>query len=243
MKKFTSGLLAGIILATSVTTFAAGGKMLEVFYNVNKIVVNKISKPFSSATKPFIYNGTTFVPLRFIAEALGENVSWDGKTGTISIGEGVNGSASCWGKDLISINQQYSKYNYDKDSEYISDSQGDSYTNYLTVGSYVSSYAPDPTQKGYAEFALNSRYKTFKADLGIPYQYKDFKGDRIVKIYLDDKLAYETKMKAGDLFKKLNINVTGVNKIRFEHKIENKASSLNWGGAVPVGFFNGEFIK
>lgn len=33
----------------------------------------------------FIYKGTTYVPLRFVAEAGGSHVAWDGKTKTISI--------------------------------------------------------------------------------------------------------------------------------------------------------------
>lgn len=86
MKKFATGLLAGVILTSSITTFAAGGKMIEVFENVKKVVVDNSYKPFNSNTKPFVYNGTTYVPLRFVADALGESVSWDGKTGTIYIG-------------------------------------------------------------------------------------------------------------------------------------------------------------
>lgn len=39
-----------------------------------------------SDVAPFILDGRTFVPLRFIAEALGEDVQWDGNTRTVYIG-------------------------------------------------------------------------------------------------------------------------------------------------------------
>ena len=38
--------------------------------------------------------------LRFIADALGEKVSWNGETGTIYIGEADNSSISHWSKDI-----------------------------------------------------------------------------------------------------------------------------------------------
>ena len=37
--------------------------------------------------EPFIYNGTTFLPVRAISEALGKEVEWDGPTSSVYIGE------------------------------------------------------------------------------------------------------------------------------------------------------------
>lgn len=34
----------------------------------------------------FVYEGTTYVPLRFMAESLGKEVAWDGKTSSIFVG-------------------------------------------------------------------------------------------------------------------------------------------------------------
>lgn len=121
MKKFTTGLLAGIILTSSVTTFAAGGKMIEVFENVKKIVVDNSYKPFNNNTKPFVHNGTTYVPLRFVADALGKNVNWDGKTGTIYIG----GDSSQQNNPYIDLLGTWEGTSYNSNGE-----QGNTFTIY-----------------------------------------------------------------------------------------------------------------
>jgi len=91
MKKKLAGFIAGIVVGGvifgSAGAYAASkGSLIEVFYNVNDIVINRVSK-MPKDSKPFIYNGSTYVPLRFIAENLGQAIDWNGSTGTIYIGE------------------------------------------------------------------------------------------------------------------------------------------------------------
>ena len=57
MKKFTSGLFVGAILTTSISTYAASGRIIEVFDNMKKVVVNKVEKTLDNDNKPSIYNG------------------------------------------------------------------------------------------------------------------------------------------------------------------------------------------
>ena len=40
-----------------------------------------------STVEPFIYNGTTYLPVRAVGNALGKQVSWDGKTKTVYLGD------------------------------------------------------------------------------------------------------------------------------------------------------------
>lgn len=86
MKKYLLGLLTGILLASSVSVFAASGRMIEVFDLVKHVVVDNVEQPFSKNNAPFVYNGTTYVPLRFIADSLGEPITWNSDSGTIYIG-------------------------------------------------------------------------------------------------------------------------------------------------------------
>lgn len=81
---FMSGVLAGGVMLTATTAYAVGGSMIEVFYNVKGIYINNVLK--SPDKRPFIYEGTTYVPLRYVSESLGHNVDWDGATNTIYIG-------------------------------------------------------------------------------------------------------------------------------------------------------------
>ncbi|WP_058303591.1 copper amine oxidase N-terminal domain-containing protein [Gorillibacterium timonense] len=45
----------------------------------------KALKLSDSARLPFVYQGTTYLPVRSIAEAFGKNVAWDAKTSTLSL--------------------------------------------------------------------------------------------------------------------------------------------------------------
>jgi hypothetical protein len=68
-----------------------GTKALSVTYNDIAIYVNdvKISPKDAggNAVEPFIADGTTYLPVRAVAEALGLTVSWDGSTKSIYVGE------------------------------------------------------------------------------------------------------------------------------------------------------------
>lgn len=59
-------------------------KTIDVHYNDIKIYINNsLTAPKDgngNPVEPFIYNGTTYLPLRAIAEALGKEVTWDGST-------------------------------------------------------------------------------------------------------------------------------------------------------------------
>lgn len=76
-----------VLILTMVLGFAIG-----VYANTPiKIVVN--GKDIACNPAPFVKQGTTYVPLRAVAEALGEPVQWDGKSNSVIIGvppEGID---------------------------------------------------------------------------------------------------------------------------------------------------------
>ena len=96
MKNIFKGILIGIIITTLLmgSVFSAQIKTtIEVVYNSVKLTVNgsKVS------ADNILYQGTTYVPLRAVAEALGKNVGWDQDTFTASI----NDKSTANGKDII----------------------------------------------------------------------------------------------------------------------------------------------
>ncbi len=77
--------LSMALCANCGTVFAqTGSQKIDAVYNDIKIVVD--GKEVSTSTEPFIYNGTTYLPVRAIGEALGKDVSWDAQTNTVYIG-------------------------------------------------------------------------------------------------------------------------------------------------------------
>ena len=94
MKKITSVVLAALLIACTVFTFAAfaedEGRVITVTLDGN---------PITFDVPPQLIEGRTMVPLRMIFEALGAEVSWDDATQTAS---GVKGDTTV----KITINEK-----------------------------------------------------------------------------------------------------------------------------------------
>ncbi len=112
MKEKIKGLLVGIISGVLIVTtgFAANGviqKNLE--YNNIKITLNgqKIQPKDANGNyvEPFTIDGTTYLPVRAISNALGLNVDWDGNTNTVllSTGNSSNSGQVVYEKGAIKI--------------------------------------------------------------------------------------------------------------------------------------------
>lgn len=92
-----SGFICGFLVATLLFSTAAvgfastGSKSITAVYNNIKLYVDqKLITPKDAAgntVEPFIYNGTTYLPVRAVADALGQSVSWDNSTKSVYIGE------------------------------------------------------------------------------------------------------------------------------------------------------------
>ncbi|WP_284640120.1 peptidylprolyl isomerase [Paenibacillus silviterrae] len=93
MKDKFQGLVLGLTLglAISGSVAYASGTQIEVYFQNLKYMFDGIEKkPTAEQGAGFIYNGTTYVPLRFVSEALGKDVAWDGDTETIYVGKKIN---------------------------------------------------------------------------------------------------------------------------------------------------------
>lgn len=86
---FISGVLTTVIALSLVGTAAAtiGSRSVQADYNNIKITLNGAqvtpTDANGNAVEPFAVNGTTYLPVRAVADALGVDVQWDGKTGTV----------------------------------------------------------------------------------------------------------------------------------------------------------------
>ena len=92
MNKATKMICTGIAVASlSVSAFAAGGytKQATLEYDNIKIQIDgqqiTPKDPNGKTVEPFIINGTTYLPVRAVADAVGYGVSWDGKTNTVKL--------------------------------------------------------------------------------------------------------------------------------------------------------------
>ncbi len=80
-----TGMVTGTALAANPVY-----KNIRVQYCGIKLVVNGApvtpKDANGSTVEPFIYNGTTYLPVRAVGNALGQDVSWNGNTKTVYIG-------------------------------------------------------------------------------------------------------------------------------------------------------------
>lgn len=83
MKNFICGTLFGILLAFAPFAYASG--TLEMALFPVKLFVNGEQKELPPEQAILSHNGSTYVPLRFVSEALGAKVYYDRDQGSISI--------------------------------------------------------------------------------------------------------------------------------------------------------------
>ena len=152
MKKRVQGLVAGLIIGATVagTGAFAYTNYIEAVYNDINIVVD--GKKVNSDSEPFISEGTTYLPVRAVAEALDKPVYWDGDTSTVYIGK-YSGSLEYPTTKLVdmeNIGNCWSKTNDLKDN------YGNYYSNALTT--FFS---------GPGEYLLNGKYSRLKGTIYI----------------------------------------------------------------------------
>lgn len=89
IKKLALALLISSVVACSATIVNAGG--IEVYVDNVKTA---LSDGTGGTAEPFIQDGTTYVPLRGVSEALGCQVEWDGNNKTVKIYQNKASSGS-----------------------------------------------------------------------------------------------------------------------------------------------------
>ena len=119
MRNKIKGLLIGIIIGamisatTSLALNANIDKLLE--YRDIKICVDgeRITPMDADGNyvEPFIIDGTTYLPVRAVANAFGKEVSWDGNTHTVYIGKKPEVKyMDAFAEDIKNIISQYGRY-------------------------------------------------------------------------------------------------------------------------------------
>lgn len=112
-KSFWGGFLICLLLVSLIGSAAAtvGRKTVEVDYNNIKVTMNGkavvLADANGNAVEPFAISGTTYLPVRAVATALGLQVGWDGATNTVVLSSNStneqNKGSVIYNKDGIKI--------------------------------------------------------------------------------------------------------------------------------------------
>lgn len=100
VRSFLSGCLVTAVAISLTGTVAAtvAQKTLTADYNNIKVTLDGQSVNLvdanGAAVEPFAVSGTTYLPVRAVADALGLNVAWDGNTQTVVLTSGNSTGSS-----------------------------------------------------------------------------------------------------------------------------------------------------
>ncbi len=209
MNKRLQGFAAGIlccVLFVGISVFAKNTtETIQALYKDIKIYVDGVKIDPKDANgntvEPFVYNGTTYLPVRAVGEAIGKQVTWDGATSSVYLGEKPGDT-----QYLSDICPPYDGYWYDVHKS----SKG----KFVTIGGKDYSNVVEIGGGGHALFRLDGKYKNLSFEIG-RLDTRSSK-DVTMNIYLDGELALTKKLNGDDLPQKVNLDL----KYALQMKIE-----------------------
>lgn len=177
--------------------------------------------------EPFIYNGTTYLPVRAVATAFDKDVEWDGKNATVYLGK----------KDRMSPDTRLDKLQYsdyreddgDNSLEIINGTVTDYNDRIYTNGIIFSLYGGSKTE---IDFPLNGQYATLTGTIVLPKTINTVLTDddeldvteTDVVIYDDDVEIFRINGVTASMPYKFEVPVSGVNCITISIKSDGEWS-------------------
>lgn len=204
VKGYILGFLSAVILVGGVAYAANTTTLYDVMNSGIKIVVDgqKLNPTDANGepVEPMIYNGTTYLPVRAVANAFGKAVYWDGPNYTVYLGDmdGALEYPTVELEDMVSIDDQ----------PVLTDELTDNYGN---------RYSRAVTNKNIGhtlEYLLNMKYSKLKGVIYVP-EGEDNTREAYLTVEADGNTIYTspTVTKASKPIP-FDIDVTGYNDVK-----------------------------
>lgn len=242
LQGFLTGVLIGAMLTSGVVLAKQASETINVVYDNIKILIDgKEYQPKDvngNDVEPFIYNGTTYLPVRAIANAFDKEVDWEPQTSTVTLGN----KNYDWLDQMGYADYQYSAvkncfYPIARGTEA---SDGMKYdrgiafdlTDFLDYGTIENN---DGTYECYesVSYLLNSNYKTLEGTLSFLGDKHDDRASSIIKIYGDGKMLYTSPVLAyGAKSTNISVDVSNVKLLKIYVEIINVSPDYNR-GSIP----------
>lgn len=199
--KFILALTLMLVISTVVLASSRRANITVTYDNI-KVVVDGKNVQFGRDSKgnqiePFIYNGTTYLPLRAVGEALGKEVQWDKNTKTAYLG-----------KTQV---EAVERYLVDTLRPYDS---GDAYSGIM--GEAKNGIEGWPcSNKRYTIYYLNKKYTRLT---GLPSLEDSLNETKSINVrFIGDKnILAEYTVKQGEINDPIDVDLTGVNVLKIE---------------------------
>ena len=222
-KGFVLGVLCCAVVAFLIGTAVAstGSQNVTISYRGIRIVIDgKEMTPRDvngNIVEPFILNGTTYLPVRAVGEAVGKEVYWDGPNSIVYLGEmgGQLEYPSLKMEDAVNIGSVWYKAG----------------TNQLT-DNYGNKYATALSRTATFESLLAMKYSRFKATVYVQ-EGSSTNGTASFTIEADGKIIYSSPVitkTSEPIF--IDVDIRGCNDFKI-----NPTGIQNWVWFGNAGFY------
>lgn len=224
-------VVAGLLCGTAFAASAVTTRMIEANYMGIRIVVDgKEITPTDAngnVVEPFASNGTTYLPVRAVGEALGKEVTWDGDTATVYVGQ-VPGQTDSWMKPY-EVNKWSAIYDGSDPKSFMTVSGKD-----ITQGVLLQDMSGVSATASYALWNTDLKYSTMTFTVGHVDGSSD--DDATLEVYLDGELSasYDLKWDGAPQTIELPLNRAASVKLLL-------VKSPDWHSQAAYGFYDISF--
>ncbi|HIW94855.1 MAG TPA: copper amine oxidase N-terminal domain-containing protein [Candidatus Flavonifractor merdipullorum] len=221
-KRIGAAAVCTALLTTGALAATVTYKTIQVQYSGIHLVVDGVPITPKDANgvevEPFVYNGTTYLPVRAVGEAIGKQVTWEGSSQTVYIGE-VPGAAEY----LTVVCPPYQSSDYNSGKTFSMDG-----VSYHANSFYLST--PFIGDHPHALFNLNGQYSALEVTIGHLDRYAN--EENTIYVYLDGVYSQSITLKPEEMAKTVTIPL--------EYALQLKIQKDGYG---DVGFANAKLIR
>lgn len=200
IRTFAVGIAIGAICTGGAVYAKSSMQSIEVMYDNIKVykdnVLCELKDSNGTVIEPFIYNGTTYMPVRGTANLADMEVTWDGASKSVYLWDNMVPN----GTYLMEVCPPYETYGCEEHLQQNGQSfqmSGTKYSNGFVLYS----------SGGYAMFNLNSKYSSIEFTVGHKDGSDLTKEDQDIYFYVDGKLVKEISIGSEDMPKTVSIPV------------------------------------
>lgn len=206
---FLLGVLTTLLVVCLATpAMAAAMKTIEVFTGVKIYIDDKELNPTDPNGNPvdvFIYDGTTYLPVRAVSEAVGKAVQWDGATRSVYLGKHSSDTPAAYLSQLDYFTQRYS-WTVDKLSK---DNLGNEHAHSIRSGS----------SNNFITYKLNGQYSRLTALYYQRYDCRSYDEGKTCTLVIsgDGREIWRGAVGAGMDPVNIDIDISGVLELTLEY--------------------------
>lgn len=204
IRGYILGFLSAVILVGGVAYAANTTTLYDVINSGIKIVVDgqKLNPADANGNpvEPMIYNGTTYLPVRAVANALGKAVYWDGPNYTVYLGN-MDGTLEY---PTVELEKMVSIADSADPTNDLTDNYGNRYSRAVEASTYHRNL----------EYLLNMKYSSLKGVIYIPEGVTS-NSEAYLTVEADGKTIYTSPtMTKASRPVPFEIDVTGYNDVK-----------------------------